>query len=104
VQLELGAVVNRDGAGREDPFAFTLTKAQLAEMIENAVATAMRAAANDVTPELLDRNGIAKVIGCSAAQIDKLRKCGMPCERVGQTPRFRAKDCLAWIHDQKWKS
>ena len=86
-----------------DPPAFTLSSAQLSEMIERAVAAGMRAASNDVASELLDRNAIAKVIGCSAAQVDKLRKSGMPCERLGQTPRFRAKACLEWISTQKWE-
>jgi hypothetical protein len=116
---DLGAVVKSNGTGRDaptngshperakyvgDPPAFTLTSAQLSEMIERAVAAGVRAASNDaVASELLDRNGIAKVLGCSAAQVDKLRKNGMPCERVGQVPRFKAKACLEWISAQKWE-
>jgi hypothetical protein len=79
---------------------------QLAALIKEAVAEALREHAGAgvvAAPELLDRNGIAKVIGCSAAQIDKLRKRGMPCERVGQVPRFRPKACLEWISTQKWE-
>jgi hypothetical protein len=116
VRLESGAVVRKpkgtDGAesdsGRardlEDSPAFTLRSARLSGMIANAVAAGMRAASNDGQSELLDRNAIARALGCSAAQVDKFRKMGMPCERFGQVPRFVEKACRAWIHDQKWTS
>jgi hypothetical protein len=83
--------------------AFTLTAAELSLMIERAVAAGMAAAKDErLGPELLSRNAIARAIGCSAAQVDKLRKSGMPTERVGQVPRFRVAACMAWIAEQKW--
>ena len=52
---------------------------------------------NDVRPELLDRTEAARALGMSTGMLDQLRKNGMPCVRVGESPRFRVADCIAWL-------
>jgi hypothetical protein len=86
--------------------AFTLTSDQLAAIVRGAVLEALAekaAAAAAPAPRLLDRNGIAKAIGCSASQVDRLRQRGMPSERFGDSPRFELEACMTWIRGQKDK-
>jgi hypothetical protein len=52
---------------------------------------------NDAGPVLLDREGLARALGCSAGMVDKLRKQGLPTRRVGDVPRFLLSDVLAWL-------
>lgn len=81
--------------------AFTLTAAQLETIVRRAVSDALEAERPAVPrPALLDRNGIAEALGCSASQVDKLRAKGMPSVRLGEVPRFELEPCLAWLREQ----
>jgi hypothetical protein len=74
-----------------------LTAAQLRELVRDAIVEAFEAQKEDPPAQLLDRNGIARVLGLSTGSIDKLRKQGLPSIRVGDVPRFVAADCIAWL-------
>ena len=52
-------------------------------------------------PRLLDRARCAEALSCSPATVDRLRKEGMPCLYVGESPRFVFEDCVRWLSEQK---
>ena len=79
--------------------AFTVTRGELAALVREAVAAEMEAQRAVPKPALLDRDGLGAVLGVSAGMVDKLRRRGMPCYRLGDSPRFDLEACLAWI----WK-
>lgn len=79
--------------------AFTVTRGELAALVREAVAAEMEAQRAVPKPALLDRDGLGAVLGVSAGMVDKLRRRGMPCYRLGDSPRFDLDQCLAWI----WK-
>lgn len=76
---------------------------QLTDIIREAVeATCEKAGVGGSNvPSLLDRNGIAGALGCSAPTVDRLRREGMPCIRIGESPRFDLGDCLAWLRGKR---
>jgi hypothetical protein len=86
--------------------AFTLTADQLAAVVRSAVTEALAELAQDSDPAplLLDRSAIAEALGCSASQIDRLRRRGLPTERFGDCPRFDLEAEREWIRGQKDKS
>jgi hypothetical protein len=52
---------------------------------------------------LLDRKGIARVMGCHPDTIDNWRKLTppLPCVQIpGSVPRFIPEDCLEWARRQ----
>ncbi len=77
--------------------AFTLTAEQLSELVKDAVASALAEASQDTAPLLLDRAGIARRLGIGTSTVDRLRREGMPCVFVGDSPRFMVDDCLAFL-------
>lgn len=75
-----------------------LTRDQLREIVRDAIVEAFESQKDEPPPsQLLDRNGIASVLGLSTGTIDKLRKRGLPAIRVGDVPRFVAADCVEWL-------
>lgn len=48
-------------------------------------------------PRLYDRNGLAEALQCSSSLVDKMRQRGMPCVRLGDSPRFDYDECYAWL-------
>lgn len=78
------------------PAIVMLTPEELSDLVKRAVSEAL-GTANDAHPALLDRNGLAGALGCSASLVDKLRKDGMPTVQLGGTPRFELEACLAWL-------
>jgi hypothetical protein len=77
-----------------------LTPEELSDIVKRAVSEAF-ATANDAHPAaLLDRNGLATALGCSASLVDKLRKEGMPSVKLGGTPRFELEACLTWLRER----
>lgn len=76
--------------------AFTVTRAELAGMIRDAVHDALGMA----RPKLLDKQSLAQTLDCSAAHIDHLRKRGLPIVRVGQSVRFEPAEVIAWLRQQ----
>ncbi len=75
--------------------AVTLTVGELGAMVREAVEAAMGAHASE--PVLYDREGLATRLGCSSSLVDKLRREGMPCVRLGDSPRFELERCLDWL-------
>ena len=71
-----------------------LSAEQLQELIANAVSLGLAHVAQ--RPALLDRRARAEALMCSASQVDKLRRAGMPWVRVGDSPRFDLEACLEW--------
>ena len=51
----------------------------------------------DPASELLDRDGAAQAFKCSRGQIDKMRREGMPCRYVGDSPRFEYAVVAEWL-------
>ena len=76
--------------------AFTLTRKQL----EALVIQAVRAAQGNGPPPLVDRQEMARLLGCSPAHIDHLRKRGLPTVPVGQyLVRFEPAKVVAWLSE-----
>lgn len=78
--------------------AFTLTSAQLSALVSAAVREALSAGAG--APLLVDKQILARQLGCSAAHIDALRKKGLPTVFVGQAVRFEPARVLDWLRSQ----
>ncbi|HTV24301.1 MAG TPA: hypothetical protein VMG12_36665 [Polyangiaceae bacterium] len=74
-----------------------LTADQLRQIVRDAIVEAFEAQKEDPPAQLLDRSGIARVLGLSTASIDKLRKRGLPSIRVGDVPRFVA------VVEEQWR-
>lgn len=92
------ADVGSCGVGNDNAPAFTVTLGQLSVLVREAVAAEMAAQREVPKPALLDREGLAAVLGCSAGLVDKLRRRGLPHYRIGDSPRFDLEACLAWIY------
>lgn len=71
----------------------TLTVGELEALVERAA----RAAVERGAELLVDREGLARRLGCSASHIDALRKKGLPTVMVGAAVRFDACDVVAWL-------
>lgn len=72
---------------------------ELAALVENAVSKAL--GSHSGGPMLVDKQVLAQKLGCSAAHIDNLRKCGLPVVRLGgQTVRFAPNEVLDWLRQQ----
>ena len=74
---------------------FTLTRTQLENLVTRAVREAMQAGL--VGPALVDKQDMARQLGCSPSQVDHLRKQGMPWVPVGQVVRFEPVKVLEWL-------
>ncbi len=74
---------------------FTLTRTQLENLVTRAVREAMQAGI--VGPVLVDKQDLARQLGCSPSHVDHLRKQGMPWVPVGQVVRFEPVKVLEWL-------
>lgn len=90
-----GAAAN-DGATSP---AFTLTRSELEELVTRAVRAAQSSGSPE--PALVDKQDLARQLGCSAAHIDHLRKKGLPCVPVGRSVRFEPAKVLAWLRGKE---
>lgn len=73
--------------------AVTLTVGELEAIVGRAVDAALARG----TEALVDRDGLARRLGCSASHIDALRKKGLPTVMVGQSVRFDVSDVVRWL-------
>lgn len=73
------------------------TPEQLKGIVRDAVDAAFAERAQETAPTLLDRNGLARALGCSAGHVDSLRKLGLPTKWLGDAPRFLLSDVLSWL-------
>lgn len=78
---------------------FTLTRTQLENLVTRAVREAM--AQGIVGPVLVDKQDLARQLGCSPSHVDHLRKQGMPWVPVGQVVRFEPVKVLEWLRAQE---
>lgn len=81
------------------------TAAQLSHLVRTEVLAALeesgagRAPAG--APRQLTRSEIADALGVSVSTIDTFRLRGMPCRRVGDSPRYELQACLDWFDTDK---
>lgn len=83
---------------RAEPTTFVIVPpAELSAMVKRAVQDAL--AQDGGKPLLVDRQTLARQLGCSAAHIDNLRKQGLPVVRVGHVKavRFEPGAVLEWL-------
>jgi hypothetical protein len=79
------------------PSVIVVTPEQLAELVRAAVQSVLAEQREDAAPALLDRNGIARALGVGTSTVDRLRRDGLPCVFIGESPRFLSDECLAWL-------
>jgi len=81
-----------------DPLTLALAQA-LGPIVRAAVADALaeHAAGEPARPELLTVDAICAALSCSRATLHRLRGEGLPELRLGDSPRFRLADCIAWL-------
>jgi hypothetical protein len=91
----------RRGAGERARGAATklklivLRREELAELIRDAITDAMALAAAEPPPALLDRNGLARMLGIGIGTVDRLRRDGCPAAWSGPTKpsgRYRSRN------------
>lgn len=76
--------------------AFTMSRKQL----EDLVIQACRKAAAVLVPPLVDRQELARLLGCSPTHVDHLRKRGLPTVPVGQyLVRFEPAKVVEWLRE-----
>jgi hypothetical protein len=74
--------------------------AELAALIRDAVGDGGSKPSGS-EPRLLDRHGLAERLACSPGHVDRMRRDGMPCLYIGDSPRFLFDDCVHWIAARK---
>lgn len=94
-------VVGGGGAEGDTGPIVTATRGELRELVRSAVAEALAEERGAQKPALLDRDGLAAVLGCSSSLVDKLRRQGMPHVRLGDSPRFDVTAVLEWLRGQQ---
>lgn len=83
------------------PTLIVATPEQLAELIRKAVGRVLVEQREDVAPALLDRSGIGRTLGISPSTVDRLRREGLPCVLIGDSPRFLAAECVSWLLENR---
>jgi len=78
-----------------------LTPEQLSELIKRAVQDALAEHQPEVVPALFDLTGIAQRLGIGITTVNRLRREGMPCVFIGDSPRFDLAECLRWIRERE---
>jgi hypothetical protein len=74
-----------------------LTPDQLCELVKRAVQDVLAEHQPEVVPALFDRAGIAQRLDIGISMVDRLRREGMPCIFIGDSPRFEVMACLEWL-------
>lgn len=90
----LGRVAN------DNDSILTMTRGELALLLREAALETVR----QLPPELLqaalvDKQGMAARLMCSASHIDLMRKRGLPTVLVGQAVRFEPAAVIAWLRE-----
>jgi hypothetical protein len=83
-----------------DAMLVTLTVSELEQIIDRRIGAALAEHVSADVPRLLDRAGLARVLGCSLPVIDRLRKNGMPKLKIGNVDRFEIDRVLAWLRSR----
>jgi len=75
-----------------------LTAHEASEFIRESIREALiEQAPMEPLPALLDRNEIARQLSVATSTLDRLRREGLPCVMIGNSPRFELSACLEWI-------
>lgn len=74
-----------------------VTPEQLAELLRGTIETALAEQRPEAAPVLLDRAGVAQRLSIGTTTVDRLRREGMPCVFIGDSPRFDLAECVDWI-------
>jgi hypothetical protein len=82
------------------PTVIVLTPEALASLVKTAVCEAFIEHQSEVAQALLDRSGAARVLGVGTSTIDRLRREGLPCILIGDSPRFEASACIEWLRQR----
>lgn len=69
----------------------------LKPLVKEAVGEAMAEQRPHNPDELLDKNEAARAMRCCTKTLDVMRKRGMPCVYLGDSPRFHLPDCVEWL-------
>lgn len=77
--------------------AFTLTARQLEELVERAVRQALKS--GSMAPVLVDKQDLARSLGCSSKHIDHLRQRGLPSVMLGKAVRFEPAKVVDWLRE-----
>lgn len=83
-----------------EPLAVTLTTAELAALVRDAVAEALseRSAPDTCRPEVMTRAEAAAYLRCSLGQLDRLAREGdLPWHRLGDSKRFFRNELATWL-------
>jgi excisionase family DNA binding protein len=77
----------------------TLLQKWVADAVTDALLRVPAANGGDA-PALLDRQGLARQLGCSPATVDRLCRAGLPFIRVGEARRFSLERVLSWLEQR----
>ena len=77
----------------------TMTRGELVDLVDRAVTVALHL--SHAEPVLVGKQDLARQIGVSASQIDRLRKLGLPSVKVGESVRFEPAKVLAWLKESE---
>jgi hypothetical protein len=83
------------------PTVVVATPEQLAALVRGAVQAALAEQSDSAAPVLLDRAGIAQRLGVGTSTVDRLRRDGLPCVFIGDSPRFLLAECVAWLMNHR---
>lgn len=86
------------------PTVAVITPEALAVLVKAAVSEAFIEQQADRAPALLDRIGAARALGVGTSTIDRLRREGLPCILIGDSPRFEASACIDWLRQRHGQS
>lgn len=80
------------------PITLTITvdPTQLLALLAALRPAVVVPAAVEAAPTLLDKAQLARALGVSRGQIDRLARAGMPYVTVGDRKRFELAACRAW--------
>lgn len=70
-----------------------LTSEQLEELLRKVVN-------DNRLPLLVDKQQLAQQLGCSPAQVDALRRKGLPTIKVGSLARFEPAKVVLWLKER----
>lgn len=77
----------------------TMTRGELESLVGRAVSAALFLRSTE--PALVGKQDLARQIGVSASQIDRLRKLGLPSVKVGEAVRFEPAKVVAWLKERE---
>lgn len=81
-----------------------VTADQLMGIVRGAIEAAVAELRQDASPTLLDRSAIARQLGVGTSTLDRLRREGLPCILIGDSPRFEVASCIEWLRQHHARS